>query len=82
ASFCAKLSFDTQEKPDTLEKHLERAQHLLDNKHSEPFSHQAVAMTESDYPIFYRSMLKAVYNPPFGTEKTAVKEHGWCWNNN
>ncbi len=78
ASMCAKLSYDTQEKPDTLEKHLDRAQHLLDNKHSEPFSHQAVAMNEEEYQVFHKSMYKKT-----GQNKISqVVEHGWCYNNN
>lgn len=46
ASMCAKLSYNTQDNIDTVEKHLERANMLLEHKHWEPFSHQAVAMTD------------------------------------
>lgn len=52
ASMCAKLSYNTQDNEDTLEKHLERAQMLIDSKHWEPFSHQAVAMTDDEYDCF------------------------------
>lgn len=49
ASMCAKLSYNTQDNQDTLEKHLERANMLLEHKHWEPFSHQMVAMDEDEY---------------------------------
>lgn len=82
ASLCAKLSYDTQDKEDTLEKHIERAQLLKTHKHAEPFSHQAVAMLRGEYEHgFYKSMIKLVDNPAFGRERTIVKELGWCYNN-
>ena len=37
---------------DTLEKHLERANMLIEHKHQEPFSHQAIAMSEDEYEMF------------------------------
>lgn len=82
ASLCAKLSYDTQDKEDTLDKHLERAQLLKTHKHAEPFSHQAVAMLAGEYEHgFYKSMIKLVKNAAFGKERTIVKELGWCYNN-
>lgn len=75
ASMCAKLSYNTQDNEDTLEKHLERADMLIEHKHQEPFSHQAVAMDKDEYKYFYKSMLKKV-NSIVGD----YKEYGWCYN--
>jgi hypothetical protein len=52
ASMCAKLSYNTQDNEDALEKHLDRANMLIESKHQEPFSHQAVAMSEDEYEMF------------------------------
>jgi hypothetical protein len=59
ASFCAKLSYNTQDKPDTLEKHMSRVYDLTAHKHQEPFSHQAVAMNQDEYEnMFTQSIVK------------------------
>ena len=80
ASMCAKLSYNTQDNEDTLEKHLERANMLIESKHYEPFAHQSVVMGKADYNYsFYKSMVKHIDNG-FGKERTIVKELGWCYN--
>ena len=71
ASMCAKLSYNTQDNEDTLEKHLERAEMLIKHKHQEPFSHQAVAMNKDEFQMFYKSMIKKGYQEI---------EYGWCYN--
>jgi hypothetical protein len=92
ASLCAKLSYNTQDKEDTLEKHLERAKMLIEHKHSEPFSHQAVAMNEQEYELFAKMMivseskLKASHVNPhkfkyLKGDLLSVREEGWCYNN-
>jgi hypothetical protein len=75
ASMCAKLSYNTQDNPDTLEKHLERADMLIRERHSEPFSHQAIAMTEQEYDKFYKSMIVVING-----KKEVKHELGWCYN--
>lgn len=76
ASMCAKLSYNTQDNEDTVEKHLERAKMLLEHRHMEPFSHQAVAMDKMEYyNDFYKSMVKNIDG-----KKVAVRELGWCYN--
>jgi len=88
ASMCAKLSYDTQDKVDTFEKHLERAQVLLDHKHQEPFSHQAIAMDEHQYPMFAKRFMTSKPDwskqRDLGTSTTGVhvvEEFGWCYTN-
>jgi len=49
---------NTQENVDTLEKHLERANILIEHKHQEPFSHQAVAMDNEACQVFTKSYLR------------------------
>jgi hypothetical protein len=73
ASMCAKLSYNTQDNIDTLEKHLERSNILIESKHQEPFSHQAVAMDYEEYRVFKKTMLK-------GKDKKYVEEYGKCYN--
>ncbi|MCS7317213.1 MAG: FAD-dependent thymidylate synthase [Candidatus Dojkabacteria bacterium] len=53
ASMCAKLSYNTQYKEDSLEKHLERSNMLISHKHWEPFSHQAIAMNKEEYETMF-----------------------------
>jgi hypothetical protein len=86
ASMCAKLSYDTQDKEDTLQKHLDRAQVLIDGKHWEPFSHQAKAMTKDEMECFAKTLLvktpregQQVIDSPNGVLHR-VMEHGWCYN--
>lgn len=57
ASMCAKLSYNTQDNEDILEKHLERANMLIEHKHAEPFSHQAIAMDNEACQVFTKSYL-------------------------
>jgi len=86
ASMCAKLSYNTQDNVDTLEKHLERANMLIESKHQEPFSHQAIAMDESDYFRFIKGeILKddiTVDMDGFVEIKTHTNNNifGWCYN--
>ncbi len=82
ASMCAKLSYNTQDNDDTLEKHLERANMLLEHKHMEPFSHQATAMDESEYKAFSKTYLARnksellnVFNDFY-----EHRQYGWCYN--
>jgi hypothetical protein len=88
ASMCAKLSYDTQDNEDTLEKHLERADMLIEHKHWEPFSHQAVAMSEDEYRQFTKTFIisnkdKHLYlTQPFGKDKCVATDYGWCYNLN
>jgi len=95
ASMCAKLSYDTQDNEDTLEKHLERANMLLEHKRSEPFSHQAVAMDEEEYKLFNKSFIVSDLNSyqekwkdvntcsiiSLRGSKYHITEYGWCYNN-
>lgn len=91
ASMCAKLSYNTQDNPDTLEKHLDRIYNpekgLIPKKHAEPFSHQAVAMNQDEYKLFYKQ--KLVDNREFNSKtdeglsdsgKIITREYGWCYN--
>lgn len=90
ASMCAKLSYNTQDNEDTLEKHLERANMLIEHKHQEPFSHQAVAMDTEEFGHFNKTyfMSSNKYNEkkPYGfieqisNDKVKVAEYGWCYN--
>ena len=90
ASMCAKLSYNTQDNIDTLEKHLERANILMTHKHQEPFSHQAIAMDEVEYKTFAKRSIvdRSIYNKSktmvslgsFSTEKEVVEEYGKCYN--
>lgn len=57
ASMCAKLSYDTQDNEDNLEKHLERADKLIKHKHWEVFSHQAIAMNNEECQLFTKTYL-------------------------
>ena len=88
ASMCAKLSYNTQDNIDTLEKHLERANMLIEHKHSEPFSHQAVAMDEDDYFRFVKGeILKTdITHNDDGSIVLNITEDdgifGWCYNLN
>lgn len=75
ASMCAKLSYDTQNKEDTLEKHLERADMLIKNKHWEPFSHQAVAMTKYEYENMFIQSIVSING-----KKEIKKELGVAYN--
>lgn len=88
ASMAAKLSYDTQEKEDTLEKHLERAQLLKTHKHAEPFSHQAIAMNQNQYEVFAKRFVTTKPNWEqqkdcgiLATGTRIVEELGWCYNN-
>lgn len=75
ASMCAKLSYNTQENEDTLEKHLERANMLIEHKHQEPFSHQAVAMNKYEYEnMFIQSIVNV------NGEKEIKREMGVAYN--
>lgn len=56
ASMCAKLSYNTQDNTDTIEKHLERANMLQEHKHWEPFSHQAITMNQSDVNCYTNTL--------------------------
>ena len=59
ASMCDKISYNTRENEDTLEKHLERANMLIESKHWDSFSHQAIAMNEEEYEnMFIQSIVK------------------------
>ena len=85
ASMCAKLSYNTQDNEDTLEKHLERANMLIEHKHYEPFSHQAVAMNEEEYGLFYKSRIVNVskmkgQDGHFNPLNNTLIEYGWCYN--
>ena len=81
ASMCAKLSYNTQDNEDTLEKHLERANGLIEHKHQEPFSHQAVAMNEKEYNEYFVNirMIKETNNKGF-KEPKLIQEKGKCYN--
>ena len=74
ASLCAKLSYDTQTKPDTLQKHIERSAMLFNEKHFEPFSHQAKAMGTSMYNAFKKYEVKNTSD--FGLQ--VVETQGVC----
>lgn len=74
ASMCAKLSYNTQDNIDTLEKHLDRAKHLAESGHWEVFSHQAIAMDEYQYNLFKRTRLVNLQEPKI------VEEFGKCNN--
>jgi hypothetical protein len=76
ASMCAKLSYNTQDNEDTLEKHLERANMLIEHKHSEPFSHQAVAMDSTEY----FSMFKVLRVIKINDVKSLKVDLGKCYN--
>ena len=89
ASMCAKLSYNTQDNEDTLEKHLERANMLIEHKHQEPFSHQAVAMDDWDYCNYCKSKVvskevfiknKHIVASNQKYDKIRVNEYGWCYN--
>lgn len=90
ASMCAKLSYNTQDNEDTLEKHLDRANMLIEHKHSEPFSHQAVAMTEQEYFCFLKTRLVSKNNTTDNfyegdyldvpENKVQIIEYGKCYN--
>lgn len=73
ASMCAKLSYDTQENQDSIQKHLERADMLMASKHWEPFSHQATDMNQEQYEAFYKSFYDF-------DSRSSHKELGWCYN--
>ena len=75
ASMCAKLSYNTQDNEDTLEKHLERANMLMEHKHWEPFSHQAIAMTEEEYENMFIQKCSVVAG-----EKLYHREYGVAYN--
>lgn len=75
ASMCAKLSYDTQDNPDTLEKHLERAEMLIKEKHFEPFSHQSIVMDRRDYMCFSNTYLSKEEG-----ELRKFTNYGKCWN--
>ena len=75
ASMCAKLSYNTQDNEDTLEKHLERAEMLMEHKHQEPFSHQAVAMTEDEYENMF---IQSIVN--INGKKERKREMGVAYN--
>lgn len=75
ASMCAKLSYDTQYNPDTLEKHLERAEMLIKEKHFEPFSHQSIVMDRRDYMCFSNTYLSKEEG-----ELRKFTNYGKCWN--
>lgn len=94
ASMCAKLSYNTQENEDTLEKHLERANMLIESKHWEPFSHQAVSMDKEEYEHFGKMVVispdrlkeydkhthdnEIICELPNG--RTCLQEKGWAYN--
>lgn len=90
ASMCAKLSYNTQDNEDTLEKHLERANMLIKHKHQEPFSHQAVTMTEDEYLQYFKSSrkVKIGYIPKSNESVQILKDknfwlaisYGKCYN--
>ena len=88
ASMCAKLSYNTQDNEDTLEKHLERANILMTHKHQEPFSHQAIAMSEEEYFRFIKGeILKTdITHNNDGSIVLNITEDdgifGWCYNLN
>lgn len=48
ASLCAKISYNTQDNTDTIEKHLERAKMCYNNGHYSIFEHQARIMTNTE----------------------------------
>lgn len=74
ASMCAKLSYNTQENLDTLEKHLERANMLIEHKHAEPFSHQAIAMDNEACQVFTKSYLTK--NKPNSINGSLIDKRG------
>lgn len=77
ASLCAKSSYDTQERKDTLNKHLTRTVGLATEKHMEPFSHCLQAMTKEQLISgFNRSYVK---EDDYGNMYNYV-ENGWCYN--
>ncbi len=93
ASMCAKLSYNTQNNEDTLEKHIERANLLIEHKHQEPFSHQAVAMDRDEMQLFTKSYLTSNKPENYNGELVNVKgivecyhdkfkvtEYGKCYN--
>jgi len=93
ASMCAKLSYDTQENVDTLEKHFERVNKLKESKHWEVFSHQAIAMNNEECQSFTKTYLVkekpeeingSLLNMRGTVEKCGdsykVTEHGNCYN--
>lgn len=93
ASMCAKLSYNTQDNEDSLEKHLERANHLIESKHYEPFSHQSIAMSREEYQFFQRHYLikRGKYNDSNAQSFKLLSlaredglvgaiEYGHCWN--
>jgi hypothetical protein len=88
ASMCAKLSYNTQDNEDTLDKHLERANLLIEHKHQEPFSHQTISMDEREYIIFHKSSLiskeqyikRGIVAHNYIGDKVLFKDYGWCYN--
>jgi hypothetical protein len=86
ASMCAKLSYNTQDAEDNLDKHLERVNMLIEHKHWEPFSHQSVRMHEDEHQLFFKQ--KLISNQEFDIriheglygDKVIVRELGWCHN--
>jgi hypothetical protein len=93
ASMCAKLSYNTQNNEDTLEKHLERADMLIKNNHLEWFNYQTVAMDNSECQVFTKTFL--VYTCPENTNGALINSkgtvtkykdyylvtnYGWCYN--
>jgi hypothetical protein len=94
ASMCAKLSYNTQDNEDTLEKHLERANMLIEHKHQEPFSHQAIAMDKDEYKDFTKSFIvknlsSGVLHKEEDLEQCKIEDlgysckvtqYGWCYN--
>lgn len=92
ASMCAKLSYNTQDNEDTLEKHLERADMLIKHKHWEPFVHQAIAMDNDEAQAFTYTHLTKIKPDSINGQLTKqrgtvseyknnyiIAEHGWCF---
>lgn len=73
-SLCAKISYDTHEKDDTLEKHISRAALLYDHRHLEPFSHSGTIMTEE----MFKSFKKVEMTFDRNNNPEEVVEYGWC----
>lgn len=77
ASLCAKSSYDTQERKDTLNKHLVRTSGLAIERHMEPFSHCLEAMSKEQLLSgFYKTYMK---EDDYGNQYNYV-ENGWCYN--
>lgn len=89
ASMCAKLSYNTQDNEDSIEKHLERASMLIEHKHYEPFSHQAIAMNSKDIELFTKTFISSKSADELDSsylwqgkydDKNIWKQRGWCYN--